>query len=344
MTATTRRLLSYLYRPINPDPDAVLGLTLDYGPEAMTFRVRDGRLTTTVTGNPAANLDIDLADLRIAELVNLVNAAPGYTSVFGSIEDGQRAAITLLDVDGDPLQPNGNELLAYRSLVWAYMHAVGRQLDLARAAIAAALAELRIDTATGEWLDLWRELTIGGRRLNAETDVALRARVISTILQLKCNNVALELAVLEQTGIAVRVVDIPWYAGDETLYTFGGPLWNASQVTNSATARTPPAAAVDATVVGDFGLMLLRDGRPAYGPINNNQPLIAAFAVVFTPTTTVADRERAMAVVERFRAAGTTPVAYRDARPLRTNTVGEGTNNPTYQVGPVGDLYAFWSY
>ncbi len=309
--STTARLLGHLYRPISRNADPLHALSVSYpsAPGALTISIDQCRLRTSVVGVPTAALDIDLEGRSIFQLASLINGVPGYAAAPGGADAAGLAAITLIDVQG---APGGAPLYAYRSLVWAYMHAVGRQLDLARAAIADALAELRIDTATGDWLDLWRELTIGGRRLSAESDAALRTRIVSTMLQLKCNNRALERVVLAQTGVAVSALDIPWYLGDRTLFTHGGPFWRAGQVTNSATARTPPAAHVDASVLANFGLPTLPDGRPQ-APFAPGQALTCAIAVVFPDGAGCGDYCAVMRVVDEFRAAGTVALGFKSA-------------------------------
>jgi hypothetical protein len=190
--------------------------------------------------------------------------------------------------------------------VWA------TELLLVQRQIQRAVQQIYLHSATGEWLDIWRDYTIGGGRTENEADEPLRQRIITTLLRKKCNNVAIEEIVKAETGLDVRVEDIPWRKAD---------------------------GSVDQSVVAKYGLRRRADGKPAWG---RSGLLQCAFAVIFKQGSTCADRKRVLSVIHRVKAAGTYPLTYREARMLRTNIPDEVSNHDYWVTGPLTSDFVLW--
>ncbi len=338
----TKKLMRALYKPFSRDPLSFFAMTIDYD-GTMTWKIEDETLATTTVGGSGGPLSLSLKTRTLTTLATAINALPGYTAVVQPGVTGSTRALTLLDGINTPAASNGNHLFAYTSLVWAQMDAYARELQDAANSIVDMLRQMRLDLAEGEWSDFWLSQTIGGRRISGESDAELDTRIISTILRVKCNNTALENIVLEQTGVSVDIIDIDWFVDDEAIYTYGGEHWTPAMVTNSANARIYPAWVPDPAVLAAFGLLPLASGAPAYGLVQNKNPLLCAFAVVFHAPVGAALKRKVMDAVNKARAGGTVALAYRDdVNMLLTNTVDNNTNDPYYVCGPVGTAYAAW--
>jgi hypothetical protein len=149
----TNKLLSYLNRVFDKNPQRVLALRLSYDGD-MTWRVENGILSTTVVGGTGVDLTVDLTGYRIVDLVNFLAAQPGYTVLYLDGSDVQRlSARALIDGESSIAVSNGDHLYAYTSPLWAYLEAVGPELDLAEQQIGQMLRQMSTRTAEGIWLD-----------------------------------------------------------------------------------------------------------------------------------------------------------------------------------------------
>ncbi|MBT4131872.1 MAG: hypothetical protein HOE44_14275 [Candidatus Marinimicrobia bacterium] len=95
------------------------------------------------------------------------------------------------------------------SLVWALMNAYGDELSVALEQITESLDQMRITTASGEWLDYLGREWYACARVTGESDEDYSIRVIASILRPRVNNIALEDRILEVTGLEVEIVDAP---------------------------------------------------------------------------------------------------------------------------------------
>lgn len=204
----TRKLISHLNRVFDRSPDPVLGLRIRYD-GGMTWEVEDGVLRTIVVGGTGASLQLNLANYTIATLANYVAAQPGYSVPFVSADVGGLSARTLLDASGDQDSSNGDNLLAYTSLLWAWLDPIAKELKDAAEQVDQAVLQMTPQTASGEWLD---ELGLyyAVPRAASEPDGLYAPRIIAEVLRPRGNNIVIAQAVDEVAGGAgvSRVTDV----------------------------------------------------------------------------------------------------------------------------------------
>ena len=145
----TEKLLGYLNRVFDKGPDAALALRLNYD-GAMTWRVSGGVLTTSVTGGTGSPLTVALGGFSVSGLAAYLSAQPGYSVPFTATGDlASRSALALIETTGNPAQSNGDHLMAFQSVLWAYMSAQSAELSTAQLAIGEALLQIAALTASG---------------------------------------------------------------------------------------------------------------------------------------------------------------------------------------------------
>ena len=192
----TAVLHGFLNRVWGKDPKAVPALTIAHsGP--MSWQVQDDVLTLTVTGGLGTSQTFDLTEITLQELRALIDTQTGFGVVSWNPDLDSYGAVILLDGSGD--QSAG--LKAYTSLRWAILDAIARELQNAEAAAAAAPAQLSTTSASDEWLDQLGSYLGGTLRISGEGDPAYALRIPATVLQPKCNNVAIEAALESTFGI-----------------------------------------------------------------------------------------------------------------------------------------------
>ena len=205
----TEKLLGYLNRVFDKGPDSVLALRLNYD-GAMTWRVSAGVLTTTVTGGTGGPLTVVLSGFSMSGLAAYLAAQPGYSVPFSVTGDmASRSALALIEASGNPAQSNGDHLLAFQSVLWAYMNAQSGELSTAQIAISEALLQIAAITASDTWVDEHGSY-YGVARTNGEADVSYVARIVSEITRARGNGVAIAEAVkLGATASYVTITDVP---------------------------------------------------------------------------------------------------------------------------------------
>lgn len=241
----TRRLLNYLYRAFDKDPDAFTAMRISSTAGVLSWEVADRTLTVFINGE--ADHSVSLAGLTIAGLA--ANLAGRYT-VQDVISDGRAGltAATLIDGAGSVSDLNGDRLQAYQSLTWVFLDACAGELDGLSASADAAPAQISTGSAEGEWLD-----EIGSyyavARLDGETDAAYGPRIIAEVIAPKSNNVALEIAIKRAFGQSATVTDVREW---EPAF----PLLNGAITLNGAhllhATATPRYGLFDVTVGYDF--------------------------------------------------------------------------------------------
>ena len=205
----TEKLLGYLNRVFDKGPDSVLALRLHYD-GAMTWRVSAGVLTTAVTGGTGGPLTVALSGFSMSGLAAYLAAQPGYSVPFAVTGDmASRSALALIEASGNPVQSNGDHLLAFQSVLWAYMNAQSGELSTAQVAISEALLQIAALTASDTWVDEHGSY-YGVSRTSGEADAAYVARIVSEITRARGNGVAIAEAVkLGATASYVTVTDHP---------------------------------------------------------------------------------------------------------------------------------------
>lgn len=202
----TRRLLGYLYRAFDTDPDAYTAFRLSSVDGLLRWTVADRVMTTTVDGLNAHT--ISLVGHTVGSLAATLAAVPGYrvNDLVGD-ERVRLAAVSLIDGTGSPSELNGDRLRAYQSLTWAYLDACAVELQALSDAAAQAPRQMATATAEGDWLDeLGGYYNVG--RLVGEGDTAYGARIVAEVIAPKNNNVALEIAIRRAFGQSVSVTDV----------------------------------------------------------------------------------------------------------------------------------------
>jgi hypothetical protein len=134
--------------------------------------------------------------------------------------------MALLDGAGT-LDDTGCNLFAYQSLLYGYYEAVAYELSQVQAAIESAPAQLSIydsagnPSATGYWLDLIGSF-FSVSRTPGDSDSKYATIMAASTTYVKCNNVAMEIALQKVTGQPATVQDAIVYSSPET---FNG-TWN----------------------------------------------------------------------------------------------------------------------
>ena len=310
----TSKLIGFLNRVFDKNPYSVVALRFDYDGN-MNWRVDDEALTMTVSGGTGVSLAIDLGSSSLSELATYIAAQPGYTVSYTNADIGDLDATILLDTES---QAGDGVLYAHQSLLWTWFDAVAKELTLVRQSIESMPAEMVISTASTDWL---RELgdLYDIDRFTGEADPSYAIRMINEILELKCNNIALEQAIKAQTGIVATVADIDWWYNPGLLTDLG---------ITGLKAGAPPTG-----------------GYPYWGAIINDNPVVCTFAVILgvenvgaLDALTVAKIKN---IVNKYKAAGTHARYFAPVGNfLNTNTLGETTNNAIYLAGPALPTYS----
>lgn len=290
----TSKLLDYLNRVFSKDPGRFLALRLSYD-GALTWRVADATLTTSVTGGSGQALVVDLTALTVSQLVSYLAAQPGYSVVYmDATELSQLSARVLIDGAGDIAASNGDHLYGYTSVLWAYTEAAASELQAAGDQIEQMLLQMSTRTASDVWLD-----EIGGYyavpRIAGEADASYGPRIIAEVLRPRSNNVALEMAIKEFTGQDATVSDV-------VTYSHGTPAFNGVYSHDGTIHYNTSSAPVYNLFDVVYGYDLLNGGD------------FSAFDSTMR------------AVVERLRAAGTH---------LRSLSLQGSTIADTLDAGPV---------
>lgn len=204
----TSKLIGYLNRVFDKTPSPVAALRLDYA-GSMTWTVADGVLSTVVSGGPGASLQINLAAFTISSLATYLAAQSGYTVTYSSPDISTLNARVLLDASGDPSQSNGDLMMAYTSLLWAWLDPAAKELKDASDQIDQAVLQMVPQTASGEWLDeLGMYYSVD--RLANEPDGLYAPRIVAEVKRSKGNNIAIAAAISDVAGGETsRVTDAP---------------------------------------------------------------------------------------------------------------------------------------
>jgi hypothetical protein len=248
----TQKLLGYLHKVFDKDPHEFLAMRLQYQ-GGMTWQISDGVLTTTVTGGPGQNLEIDLTQYTVGQLVAYLSTHIGYfvlyadTSILSTL-----TATVLMDGANDISLSNGDHLYGYTNVLWSYMDAQSNELEQAQTQIGQMLNQMSTTTASGEWLDFLGAY-YGVPRLQGELDAQYGPRIIAEVLRPRGNNVAIEMAIQAYTGQMSTVTDV-------TLYGPTSPLYNGAITRNSAHTYSAHATPLYGLFDVQYGYDLINGG------------------------------------------------------------------------------------
>ncbi len=307
----TTKLLGYLNRVFDKAPHQMVALRFVYDGQ-MNWTISDETLATTVSGGTGAIFSVNLGSYKLSELASFISSQAGYSVTFADNNISDLSATILLDSSGIQGAINGDALFAHRSLLWVWFDAVARVLTNAKTSIDSVPNEMVVSTASTDWLNELGDL-YNVYRFKGEIDKNYAGRIISEVAKIKSNNIALEVAIKEQTGIQASVLDIDWWYNPTLISDLGFTV---------LAPGSPPAG-----------------GYPYWGLDANNEPVVCTFAVILgvvdigaLDSVTVATVKK---IVAKYRAAGTygryfAPAGYF----LNTNTSNNNTNNLTYLSGP----------
>lgn len=203
MQVTRESLLDNLYSAFDKAPEEAVALRIGSN-GALNWVVTVDNLT--VTDSNQLVTDIPLTGTLLDVLNALRDAGIEIKYVNSDVLHLNAAA--LLKGSGSEVKSNGDLLKIFTSPLWALLDSYSVELSFAEQQIAEAIADLYINTATGEILDYWGEY-FGCSRLTGELDADYRTRMIYEILRPKSNKYAL---INAASAVAGQMIDIyePW--------------------------------------------------------------------------------------------------------------------------------------
>lgn len=249
----TQKLLAFLGRVFDKDPQTFLALRISYESGAMTWNVSNAVLTTAPVGGGGQPLTVDLTQFTVFGLVQFIASQRGYSIPYVDGTDlNQLSARVLLDGSGNIAESNGDHIHGYTSPLWAYLEAASLELDRAASAIIEMLKQMSTTTGSDIWLDEWGGV-YGIPRLQGESDAAYGQRIIAEVLRARGNNVAIELAIKQFTGQDAKVTDV-------VEWTTPLPKYNGAITHNSASNYNSTAQPIYGKFDVEYGYDLLTGG------------------------------------------------------------------------------------
>lgn len=156
--------------------------------------------TVTLNNDGSITINYDFSGLTITELIALL-IADGFTISY-QVDNELLAlrAFVLLEQSG--IANDG--VFAYTSLLWVILKSYAVETDVARLETLNCLSQMDMNTAAGEWLDVWGQI-LGEDRLAGQLDAAYIANIKKNVFRQRLNKYAIELAVLEDTGKVIEI-------------------------------------------------------------------------------------------------------------------------------------------
>lgn len=156
--------------------------------------------TVTLNNDGSITINYDFSGLTITELIALL-IADGF-SVSYRVDNELLAlrAFVLLEQSGVA----NDAVFAYTSLLWVILKSYAVETDVARLETLNCLSQMDMNTAAGEWLNVWGQI-LGEDRLAGQLDAAYIANIKKNVFRQRLNKYAIELAVLEDTGKVIEI-------------------------------------------------------------------------------------------------------------------------------------------
>ena len=195
-----RRLLKHPHRAVfdkSPDSGVAFLLNRDGG---LSWSVDDGRMNVAT---PVRTYSYDLGLYTIGSLINRLKV-DGFNPTEPSFTFFGRSALILVEGSGDTAKSNGDQVSAFRSMLWSLYAAYAPELRIAKAQVVQAIRQMIIWQSEGEWTDVWGNL-FGISRDDAEIDPHYAARIPKEAFRLRVNKYAIEMAIRELTGRKVFI-------------------------------------------------------------------------------------------------------------------------------------------
>lgn len=199
------RLLDNLYTAFNRDPGEVVAFTLSHA-GGVAWSVSDRELKVfTEAGVPLVTVPLATGLLSgvVAALtgagVTVENINPSLQSLHSSV---------LIEGSGIESASNGNIIYAHNSVLWAILSSYAIEVNTAGDAVPAALDQVHMDRAQGDWLDFWGQY-FAVERVAGQGDAAYLSTIILETLRPRSNKYAIQTAIADATGYDVTI-DEPW--------------------------------------------------------------------------------------------------------------------------------------
>lgn len=202
---TLQRLLRYPHGVFDRRPQAELAIRIRHI-AGCAWTVADEVLTLSVAGGAEVHT-YDLTDRTLVQLAMDV-VDDGFEVPYLSPTLRSLGAAVLVEGAGDQDRSNGDHLQAFTSLLWVVLSAYAREIREAGVQREEALRQMVIPQAEGYWLDVWGQLYGIGREAG-ETDGQYAPRIPEEAFRLRVNALAIEKAILDLTGMDVRIRE-PW--------------------------------------------------------------------------------------------------------------------------------------
>jgi hypothetical protein len=192
-------------------------------------------------------------------------------------------------------------------LLWAVVQPPATALETAGTDAQAAIDEIHLDRAAGEYLDLHADDYYGVTRKTGESDAVYLARLIATVIKPHSNNVAIQIALAQYLDVDAGLIQVV----DANIGELGGRGY------------------LDGTWTLNGARWLNGHQKPGY-------PLNAQFDVYIDASVTIASVTTVKSLINQFKAAGThLRYLFRDDPMLLDGTwVLDGTNRLTGRVIP----------
>lgn len=202
----TQKLLRLLNSVFDKDARAFTAFRIRHESGRLRWRIEDRVLTGSVDG--VGLFEVALAGYTIRTLLEHLATLPGITVISRvSTEQFGLSAGALMDQSGDQASSNGDQVLAFTSLLWAYLEAMAVELREARRQIDEALLQMSAKTAEAEWLDEWGGY-FGFPRKGGEADASYSKRIVEEVLRPRGNNKAIEIGLRDVFGQESQVIDL----------------------------------------------------------------------------------------------------------------------------------------
>jgi hypothetical protein len=191
------KLLSHLPTYFDVSADEILAFEIEPLLPGFRWHIENHVLFGLVDG--AQIVRVDLAPLTVGEVVQRLQDA-GVIASANILVPANAPGITIMDAVGGGVN-------LHRSLLWRFLDMFATELTAARAAVDAALDQMSVPTADGEWLDEWGAY-FSFSRIDGERDEVYGQRLIAEIIKPKQNNMAIAMAVRQAYGQSCTVLDV----------------------------------------------------------------------------------------------------------------------------------------
>jgi hypothetical protein len=206
------RILTRLHRVFEKDPKRTAIIHIS-APAGTTLRIHERRLSVMTAGTTTA-LDIGLTTgsdndeiYTVTNLVDVINTMAGFIATLLQPDYGPFIAGGLIEDDWHSIADDSHLYYSTNPL-WAELQPTTWMLDEQAQRLRTAEEQLYLDSAAGEWLDLWGNKYFKVPRLPGENDSDYAQRIIYETIRPNQNNIALELILQDALGVSATIIDV----------------------------------------------------------------------------------------------------------------------------------------